>query len=179
MCSGALVRFVESTGQKKYKFTRVDRCIAISSIFCRKKAQLHQHLAITANNSEVFDSMYKSQYTKITIACIVVVGSTINSVDHAHAQSGIASVYSGEQTANGEYAHPDKMTAAHRSLPFGTRVKVTNRSNGRSVYVRINDRGPYVSGRVIDLTPAAARALVFSGLTKVTLLVVEEKVEEE
>jgi rare lipoprotein A len=71
------------------------------------------------------------------------------------------------------------MTAAHRSLRFGTRVKVTNRSNGRSVYVRINDRGPYVSGRVIDLTPAAARALVFSGLTKVTLLVVEEEVEEE
>ncbi len=118
--------------------------------------------------------MYKSQYTKISIACIVVIGSTIYSVGQAHAQSGIASIYSGERTANGEYAHPDKMTAAHRSLPFGTRVKVTNHSNGRSVFVRINDRGPYIVGRVIDLTPAAARALVFSGLTTVTLLVAED-----
>ena len=58
----------------------------------------------------------------------------------AHAQSGIASIYSGEKTANGEYASPRGLTAAHRSLPFGTRVRVTNRSNGRSVVVRINDR---------------------------------------
>jgi rare lipoprotein A len=64
------------------------------------------------------------------------------------------------------------MTAAHRSLPFGTKVRVTNRRNGRSVVVRINDRGPYVRGRVIDVTPAAADALGFSGLTSVTLLVV-------
>jgi rare lipoprotein A len=63
------------------------------------------------------------------------------------------------------------MTAAHRSLPFGTKVRVTNRRNGRSVVVRINDRGPYVRGRVIDVTPAAADALGFSGLTSVTLLV--------
>jgi rare lipoprotein A len=63
------------------------------------------------------------------------------------------------------------MTAAHRSLPFGTKVRVTNHRNGRSVVVRINDRGPYVRGRVIDVTPAAADALGFSGLTSVTLLV--------
>jgi rare lipoprotein A len=64
------------------------------------------------------------------------------------------------------------MTAAHRTLAFGTLVRVTNRSNGRSVVVRINDRGPFVRGRVIDLTPAAARALGFSGLAQVTLTVV-------
>jgi rare lipoprotein A len=63
------------------------------------------------------------------------------------------------------------MTAAHRSLPFGTKVRVTNRRNGRSVVVRINDRGPYIRGRVIDVTPAAADALGFSGLTTVSLLV--------
>jgi rare lipoprotein A len=63
------------------------------------------------------------------------------------------------------------MTAAHRSLPFGTKVKVTNRRNGRSAVVRINDRGPYVRGRVIDVTPAVAGALGFSGLTSVSLLV--------
>lgn len=87
----------------------------------------------------------------------------------AMAQSGIASVYaySGEKTASGEKAHPGGLTAAHRTLPFGTKVKVTNKRNGRSVTVRINDRGPFVHGRIIDLTPAAARALGFSGLAPV------------
>jgi len=89
----------------------------------------------------------------------------------AMAESGIASVYaySGERTANGERARPSGFTAAHRTLPFGTRVRVTNKTNGRTVVVRINDRGPFVRGRVIDLTPAAAQALGFSGLARVTL----------
>ena len=89
----------------------------------------------------------------------------------AHAQSGIASIYSGGRTANGERAVPNRMTAAHRTLPFGTMVRVTNNRNGRSVVVRINDRGPFIRGRVIDVTPAAARALGFSGLTQVSLAV--------
>ena len=87
----------------------------------------------------------------------------------AHAQSGIASIYSGGKTANGERASPHGLTAAHRSLPFGTRVRVINRSNGRSVVVRINDRGPFVHGRIIDLTPAGAHALGFSGLAHVSV----------
>ena len=86
--------------------------------------------------------------------------------------SGIASIYSGGHTANGEYASAGGLTAAHRSLPFGTMVRVTNRNTGRSVVVRINDRGPFVRGRVIDLTPAGARAIGFSGLAPVTLSVV-------
>lgn len=86
--------------------------------------------------------------------------------------SGIASVYSGGRTANGEVAAAGGLTAAHRSLPFGTMVKVTNRGTGRSVVVRINDRGPFVRGRVIDLTPAAARAIGFNGLAPVTLSVI-------
>jgi rare lipoprotein A len=65
--------------------------------------------------------------------------------------------------------NPEALTAAHRTLPFGTKVKVINKSNGHSVVVTINDRGPFVSGRVIDVTPAAARVLGFSGLTPVTL----------
>ena len=87
----------------------------------------------------------------------------------AIAQSGIASVYaySGGKTASGEVAHPGGLTAAHRMLPFGTKVTVTNKRNGRSVTVRINDRGPFVRGRIIDLTPAAAHALGFSGLAPV------------
>jgi rare lipoprotein A len=65
--------------------------------------------------------------------------------------------------------NPGAMTAAHKSLPFGSHVRVTNKKNGRSVTVRINDRGPFVRGRVIDLSPAAARALGFAGLAPVTL----------
>jgi len=89
----------------------------------------------------------------------------------ASAQSGVASVYSGGRTANGEHASPGGLTAAHRTLPFGTRVLVTNQRTGRSVVVRINDRGPFVRGRIIDLTPAGAHALGFSGLAPVTVTV--------
>ncbi|HEX5212584.1 MAG TPA: septal ring lytic transglycosylase RlpA family protein [Pseudolabrys sp.] len=89
----------------------------------------------------------------------------------ASAQSGLASIYaySGAKTANGEHASPHAMTAAHRTLPFGAKVRVTNLRNGRSAVVRINDRGPFVKGRVIDVTPAAAQALGFSGLAPVKL----------
>ena len=89
----------------------------------------------------------------------------------ANAQAGIASVYSGEKTANGEYAHRNALTAAHKTLPFGTHVQVTNTRNGRTVIVRINDRGPFIKGRIIDLTPAGAKALGFNGLAPVTLSV--------
>jgi rare lipoprotein A len=93
----------------------------------------------------------------------------------AHAESGIASVYANgdgyawSKTANGERVNPGALTAAHKTLPFGAKVAVTNKKNGRSVVVRINDRGPFVRGRVIDLTPAAARVLGFNGLAPVSL----------
>jgi rare lipoprotein A len=90
----------------------------------------------------------------------------------ATSESGIASVYAGGLTANGEQALISGTTAAHRSIPFGTGVRVTNRVNEKSVVVRINDRGPYTPGRIIDLMPSTARALGFSGLTPVTLVVV-------
>jgi peptidoglycan lytic transglycosylase len=103
----------------------------------------------------------------------------LSSVEITHArgfsstQSGVASMYShaGRKTASGETARPGGMTAAHRSLPFGTMVRVTNRRSGKSVVVRINDRGPFVRGRIIDLTPAAARAIGFSGLAPVEVAV--------
>jgi rare lipoprotein A len=105
--------------------------------------------------------------TGILIAAI----SFSSSLAAAATPTGIASVYSGEQTANGEYAHASAFTAAHRTLPFGTMVKVTNIQTDRSVVVRINDRGPYIRGRVIDLTPAGARAIGSSGLAPVMLTV--------
>jgi rare lipoprotein A len=85
--------------------------------------------------------------------------------------SGIASVYSDKETASGEPMDPAAMTAAHRTLPFDTEVTVINHDNGRSAVVRINDRGPYVQGRVIDLSPAAALALGVDGLAPVSLIV--------
>ena len=85
--------------------------------------------------------------------------------------TGIASVYSGGRTASGQRMDSGSMTAAHRSLPFGTMVTVVNHHNGRSVVVRINDRGPFVNGRVIDLSPAAGRAIGVSGLAPVSLRV--------
>jgi len=72
-------------------------------------------------------------------------------------------------TASGQKLNPQALTAAHRTLPFGSKVKVTNKHNGRSVVVTINDRGPFVRGRVIDVTPAAARVLGFSGLAQVSI----------
>ena len=87
-------------------------------------------------------------------------------------QTGVASVYSTESgggTATGQKLTPETLTAAHRTLPLGTKVKVTNKHNGRSVVVTINDRGPFVRGRVIDVTPAAALILGFSGLAQVTV----------
>lgn len=78
-------------------------------------------------------------------------------------ESGKASYYAdkfqGRRTASGEIFRQRRMTAAHKTLPFGTKVRVTNLSNGRSIKVRINDRGPFVAGRIIDLSKKAARKL--------------------
>jgi rare lipoprotein A len=92
---------------------------------------------------------------------------------------GFASVYNDQNTASGEPMDPAALTAAHRTLPFGTKVTVTNRQNGRSTVVRINDRGPFVKGRVIDLSPAAARELDVDGLALVSLSVGQNRGQEE
>jgi len=93
--------------------------------------------------------------------------STRPTAGHAGPEVGMASYYGdalqGRRTASGERFDMHALTAAHPTLPFGTRVKVTNLENGRSVVVRINDRGPFVDGRVIDLSHAAARELRFLG----------------
>jgi rare lipoprotein A len=88
---------------------------------------------------------------------------------------GLASFYSGDQeTASGERFDSHAMNAAHPSFPFGTRLRVTNVRNGKSVTVRVNDRGPFVGGRIIDVTSAAAEALgmVDAGVANVTLDIV-------
>ena len=91
----------------------------------------------------------------------------------AHAESGTASVYgsNGGETASGERGNSSALTAAHRTLPFGTMVQVTNKNNGLSITVRINDRGPFTLGRVIDLTTGGAGQLGMSDLAPVDLTV--------
>lgn len=105
-------------------------------------------------------------------------GSTVAMTDTAVAASaggGHASYYGkrfhGRTTANGEKFNMNAMTAAHKTLPFGTKVKVTNRNNGKSVVVRINDRGPYIGGRVIDLSRGAAAkiGMLNSGTANVSI----------
>ena len=92
--------------------------------------------------------------------------------EHPDLYRGMASWYGESQmTASGERFDKHAMTAAHRTLPMGTRVRVTNQHNGRTVVVRINDRGPYSRGRIIDLSEAAARVLgmIEAGVAPVTL----------
>ena len=83
------------------------------------------------------------------------------------AETGVASFYghelAGNRTASGERFSPSALTAAHRKLPFGTKIRVTNLANGRSIVVRVNDRGPFVKGRILDLSLAAARSIGMVG----------------
>lgn len=94
-------------------------------------------------------------------------------------QQGKASFYArmhhGQRTANGERHNQNAMVAAHRSLPFGTQVRVTNLSNGKQVTVRINDRGPFVRGRIIDLSRAAAEriGMIDQGIVGVRIETIE------
>jgi rare lipoprotein A (peptidoglycan hydrolase) len=94
-----------------------------------------------------------------------------------HKLSGLASFYrlAGYKTANGETFDPSQLTAAHRSLPFGTKLRVTNTKTGQSVIVRVNDRGPFIPGREVDLSYAAAQSLgmVDQGVAKVQMTVVQ------
>jgi rare lipoprotein A len=98
--------------------------------------------------------------------------ASINSSGGSH---GLASFYSeGRETASGERFDPHELTAAHRTLPFGTRLQVTNVATGKSVMVRVNDRGPFVKGRVVDVSYSAAQALgmVHAGVADVKVDVV-------
>ena len=113
----------------------------------------------------------KRMLTFLTLAASLTFASTGQA-----AQTGMASYYkSGKRTANGEAYKPMGITAAHRTLKFGTRVKVVNLKTGKSVVVRINDRGPFVRGRIIDLSLGAAKivGLPKTGVAKVTITVLD------
>src|ERR1700681_3711606 len=98
------------------------------------------------------------------------------------AQRGLASVYSdhlnGKKTASGESYDSSGLTAAHRTLPLGAEIRVTNLTNGRSVRVRVNDRGPHVEGRIVDLSSRAAAALgMRTGVARVRLEILSQPAE--
>ncbi|MCH7399927.1 septal ring lytic transglycosylase RlpA family protein [Belliella sp. DSM 107340] len=100
--------------------------------------------------------------SRFLISCFVLV-LTFSSCSQKATQLGKASYYNdkyhGKATSSGEKYRKNKLTAAHKTLPFGTKVKVINQTNGKKVTVRINDRGPFVSGRIIDLSKRAAKQI--------------------
>lgn len=123
-------------------------------------------------------SRFKSSFliTSLFISSSVFVSpsiATANPAQHSgkYIQSGKASWYGpgfhGRRTASGETFNTHALTAAHRTLPFGTRVRVVNKKTGKSVVVRINDRGPFAHGRVIDLSRASAQAIGITGVGSV------------
>ena len=106
---------------------------------------------------------------------LLLAGCARNLRPESPAEEGEASWYGpglyGRKTASGEVLRPGTLTAAHRTLPFGTCLRVTNLENGKAVEVRVNDRGPYAAGRIVDVSEAAARALGMRGrgVTRVRL----------
>ena len=126
---------------------------------------------------------YKSHLVSFAIILLFLAGchrktipsSELGGSGTLHTETGLASYYAdklnGHATASGEPYSGNKNTAAHKKLPFGTLVKVTNLANNKSVIVRINDRGPFVAGRIIDLSRSAAAAIgmIGAGVVKVTI----------
>jgi rare lipoprotein A len=112
---------------------------------------------------------YQLRMVGLCGASLVILLGGLSAAIAGEAETGNAAYYRGKRTASGEAGSSTGFTAAHRTLPFGTQVRVTNLRNGRSVVVRINDRGPFGRGRIIDVSRAAARELdmIGSGIAKV------------
>jgi rare lipoprotein A (peptidoglycan hydrolase) len=163
--------------------------LALSRLACwERQAKPSEKNCVLRNQITMYRRSIKAAALTAALACVLATGAEIRSssaaqLPHVHRNGnlnlvntdrnggleGIASVYRDRITANGEHMNPNAMTAAHKSLPMGSRVTVFNKRNGRSVTVRINDRGPYVTGRVIDISPGAARLLGIDGLGEVSL----------
>ncbi|WP_455381451.1 septal ring lytic transglycosylase RlpA family protein [Salinispira pacifica] len=118
-------------------------------------------------------------FTTLLAAALLVGAESASAIETEGIASWYGPDFQGKLTASGEIFDTNKFTAAHKSLPFGSIVKVTNLENNRSVVVRINDRGPYVAGRIIDLTHAAAGAIgmLGNGTAKVRLDVLHKQQE--
>ena len=160
----------------------VVRCLSVvlaaaSLAACAQSSVVSRRAALTAPVRQAALTPHRSVlYTPREHPAVATRAPFVTDHKEAHpASNGVASFYSDSQeTANGEQFNPNELTAAHPSLPFGTRLRVTNVSTGRSVTVRVNDRGPYVRGRVVDVSYSAARALgmLHAGVANVKLDVV-------
>src|SRR5690606_26756477 len=135
----------------------------IISIFRHKAVHPPPNFAdLSSVISKIFPelSLMKKLFSPGGIRLLTATAVLLLASHAAEAQCGKASWYAlHSKTASGERMNPSAMTAAHRSLPFGTRLKVTNQRNGKSVVVRINDRGPFIKGRMLDLSRGAARRI--------------------
>jgi rare lipoprotein A len=119
--------------------------------------------------------MKKVRWAAVAAFAMMAAALSVTQADAA-AQTGKASYYkSGHRTANGERFDPHGYTAAHRTLPFGTKVLVTNVKTGKSVIVRINDRGPFIKNRIIDVSYGAAKVLGMTGAGVATVKIVPLK----
>ena len=137
-----------------------------------QKSELRASRQASLDHGQTTSSMMKRR----VVAVRKHTASRRDASDIKTASHGVASFYTeGTKTANGEKFNTLDMTAAHPTLPFGTKLRVTNVASGRSVTVRVNDRGPYVQGRVVDVSYSAADALgmVGKGVAKVKLDVVQ------
>ena len=162
-----MIRFIKS--QRKFILATGLGLAVLSSPVMAKEAKASKakvvHTTVKVSKTSVSGQVKKVSYSPV-------------SAKAKFASSGVASYYGpgfhGRRTANGETFNMHAMTAAHRTLPFGTLVKVTNLSNGKSTVVRVNDRGPYVGNRVIDLSVAAAKQIgsTHSGVAQVSLEIV-------
>ena len=132
--------------------------VACGSSSAAKKATYKKQATTKAQKGSLSARRAAARNNKVAKAAYSGGGS------YGGGSSGIASYYwQGQQTASGQRFNPSGMTAAHRTLPFGTKVRVTNHSNGRSVVVTINDRGPFIKGRIIDLSRGAAQVIGMTG----------------
>src|ERR1700686_1009693 len=143
---------------------------AVTLTACAQSSVITNKSALAPGRQASLESFVGSRHVAVAAKGHAPSATNEHAKDAEDASHGLASIYgSDSQTASGERFDAHELTAAHRTLPFGTRVRVTNHSNGPSVVVTINDRGPFVRGRIIDVTPAAARALGMSGLAPVTI----------
>lgn len=146
--------------------------LTIASTAPAEAAKHHKHRYHNAGLSRIVQDTRTPPCITCS-ACHTAGGKTVceNAKSDKHRVRHLVSWYGGRfqgrKTASGERFNQHALTAAHRSLPFGTKVKITNLSNDRSVIVRINDRGPFVKGRTFDLSLAAARAIGMNGTEKV------------